>query len=94
MDADLTISGDTKLKNSEIKLFKEGDDYTLMSSQGDIKVNNQAIRAKKLRSGDLITMGNTTIVFDGGAKRDPTVLMEKTKTSRLKSDTQSGKRRK
>ncbi len=93
-DADLTISGDTKLKNSEIKLFKEGEDYTLMSSQGDIKVNNQAVKAKKLRSGDLITVGNTTIVFDGGAlKKDPTVLMEKTKTSRLKSDTKSGKKR-
>ncbi len=92
-DADLTISGDTKLKNSEIKLFKEGDDYTLMSSQGDIKVNNQAVKAKKLRSGDLITVGNTTIVFDGGAlKKDPTVLLEKTKTSRLKTGTETKRR--
>jgi Ca-activated chloride channel family protein len=89
-DADLTISGDSKLANSEVKLFKEGADYTLMSSQGNIKVNNQPVKAKKLRSGDLITVGTTTIVFDGGAlKKDPTVLLEKTKTSRLKSKSRS-----
>jgi Ca-activated chloride channel family protein len=86
-DADLTISGDAKLANSEVKLYKEGSDYTVMSAEGTIKVNNQPVKAKKLRSGDLITVGNTTIVFDGGnLKRDPTKLMEKTKTSRLKGD--------
>jgi Ca-activated chloride channel family protein len=87
-DADFTLSGDSKLANSEVKLFKEGADYTLMSAHGAIKVNNQSVTAKKLRSGDLITVGNTTIVFDGGnIKRDPTQLMEKTKTSRLKTKT-------
>ncbi|MBN2352699.1 MAG: VWA domain-containing protein [Spirochaetales bacterium] len=91
-DADLTISGDSKLANSEVKLFKEGSDYTLMSGQGTVKVNNQPVKAKKLRSGDLITVGNTTIVFDGGnLKRDPTRLMEKTKTSRLKSKDKRGR---
>jgi len=91
-DADLTISGDSKLANSEVKLFKEGADYTLMSGQGTVKVNNQPVKAKKLRSGDLISVGSTTIVFDGGnLVRDPTRLMEKTKTSRLKSKDKRGK---
>jgi Ca-activated chloride channel family protein len=64
--ADLTITGDPKLSKTEVTLKKEGGDYTIVGSGGTVKVNNQPVTSRKLRSGDLITVGSTTIVFNGG----------------------------
>ncbi|RPJ09891.1 MAG: VWA domain-containing protein [Spirochaetaceae bacterium] len=80
--ADLTIAGDPSIGHTEVTVVKKGTEYTVMSSGKPITVNNQKIIEKKLRSGDVITVGNSTIVFDEGAGK--TLLEERTSTKTKK----------
>jgi Ca-activated chloride channel family protein len=69
MSDDLTITGDRKVVQTAVKIERKGDTYTVISSGGRLTVNNRDVRTKVLRSGDLIKLGETTIVFDAGAKK-------------------------
>ncbi|MBN1525172.1 MAG: VWA domain-containing protein [Spirochaetales bacterium] len=64
--ADVTIADDPTIGKKEVKVVRTGNEYTVMSSGSPITVNNQKVTSKKLRSGDVITVGESTIVFDGG----------------------------
>ncbi len=66
---DLTITGDRKIAQTTVKIERKGDSYTVTGSGGRFTVNNQDVKTKVLRSGDLIKMGDTTIVFDAGVKK-------------------------
>ena len=68
-NSDLTIQGDPKVTMVEAKINKKGDAFTIASMGSPITVNNRPIKTKVLRSGDLIKVGDTTIVFDGGVKK-------------------------
>jgi Ca-activated chloride channel family protein len=66
---DLTITGDGKVVQTAVKIERKGDTYTIIGSGGQFTVNNRDVRTKVLRSGDLIKLGDTTIVFDAGVKK-------------------------
>lgn len=66
-NSDMTIVGDAKISGHEASIKKKNGRYTIMSdSPTGVIVNNRRVKSKGLRSGDLITIGNTTIVFDSG----------------------------
>ncbi|MFW6181215.1 MAG: VWA domain-containing protein [Spirochaetota bacterium] len=51
-----------------VTIRREGGQATLVSEGGTVLVNNRDVRRKTLRSGDLIRIGDTTVVFDEGAQ--------------------------
>ena len=63
--ADLTIIGapSVKERHATVVYDEDSSSYTVVG-EGDIKVNNQRVRSKKLEPGDVINVGGTTIVFD------------------------------
>jgi len=66
-NTDMTIVGDTKVGGIEASIKKQNGRYTIVSAEATgVTVNNRKVKSKGLRSGDLITIGNTTIVFDSG----------------------------
>ena len=71
--ADLTIVGAPQLKEEHATILYDPKDksYTVVGSGGDITVNNQQVKTRKLEPGDVIDIGGATIVFDdtteGGA---------------------------
>lgn len=62
--SDLTIAGDPGIDRIAATIVQKDGVFTV--SGGGVKVNNQPIRNRKLRSGDVITVGNSTVVFDAG----------------------------
>jgi Ca-activated chloride channel family protein len=68
--ADITISGDPKLTVSEAKIVEKDGVYTISGAKTPILVNNKPVRTKVLRPGDLIKIGDSTVVFDEGAKKE------------------------
>lgn len=54
-----------KENHATIIYDKAKDNYTVMA-QGDLTVNNKVVKTKILESGDVISAGGTTIVFDKG----------------------------
>jgi Ca-activated chloride channel family protein len=75
--ADLTIAGAPQLKEEHATILFDPKDksYTVVGS-GDITVNNQPVKTRKLEPGDVIDAGGATIVFDdpkkgGKGKRRP-----------------------
>ncbi|MBN2532731.1 MAG: VWA domain-containing protein [Spirochaetales bacterium] len=85
MDNDLTIKGDEELTLTEAKIEQNNGVFTIASMDEPITVNNKKVTKKVLRSGDLIKVGNTTIVFDEGVAK--TVMKKpekKTKTVKKK----------
>jgi len=67
--ADLTIMGEPKLQSNDVTVQKKKGVYTVVSERTPIAVNNQLVKSKELRSGDLIKVGNTTIVFNAGVDK-------------------------
>ncbi|MGA2478857.1 MAG: VWA domain-containing protein [Spirochaetia bacterium] len=67
--ADLTIVGAPQLKEEHATILFDPKDksYTVVGS-GDITVNNQPVRTRKLEPGDVIDAGGATIVFDDPKK--------------------------
>jgi len=63
--SDVTISGDPKIKETQAKIAVKDGIYTI-SSKGPVTVNNRQVTTKVLRSGDLIKLGDTRLVFDTG----------------------------
>jgi Ca-activated chloride channel homolog len=63
--ADLTIVGAPQLKEEHATILFDPKDksYTVVGS-GDITVNNQQVKTRKLQPGDVIDAGGATIVFD------------------------------
>lgn len=64
--ADLTIQQDNEIANNAAKIKKKGDVFTLVAQDSSVLINNQEVKTKDLRSGDVITIGNTQLVFDKG----------------------------
>ena len=50
---------------TEVKVQNKDGRFIILGD--DIKVNNRTVKNKVLRTGDLIALGDTTIVFDEGA---------------------------
>ena len=63
--ADLTIVGAPQVKEEHATILFDPKDksYTVVGS-GDITVNNQPVKTRKLQPGDVIDVGGATIVFD------------------------------
>jgi Mg-chelatase subunit ChlD len=66
--ADITVPGGGGKPTVTVR--REGGKATLVSEGGTVSVNNREVRRKTLRSGDLIRIGDTTVVFDGGTGQD------------------------
>lgn len=65
--ADLTIAGDPKVTRMEATITQKDGAFTVAGDS--IKVNNRTVRNKKLKAGDTITVGETTVVFDEGTAK-------------------------
>jgi Ca-activated chloride channel homolog len=67
--ADLTITGAPQIKEEHATILFDPRDksYTVVGS-GDITVNNQPVKTRKLEPGDVIDAGGATIVFDDPKK--------------------------
>jgi Ca-activated chloride channel family protein len=63
--SDIAISGDPGLRESQAKVTAKNGVFTI-TSKTPISVNNRRVTTKVLRSGDLITIGDTQVVFDAG----------------------------
>lgn len=63
--ADMTIVGAPQMKGEQATILfdPKGKSYTVV---GDVRVNNQPVKTRKLEPGDVIDVGGTTIVFDDG----------------------------
>ena len=63
--ADLTIVGAPQVRQEHATILFDPKDksYTVVGS-GDITVNNQPVKTRKLEPGDVIDVGGATIVFD------------------------------
>ena len=69
-DDDLTISGDPKVRLTEVDVERKGGVYTLKAEKSPVTVNNRAVKTRVLKSGDVIRVGDTTVVFDEGRAGD------------------------
>jgi len=63
--ADLTIAGAPQVREEHATILFDPRDksYTVVGG-GDLLVNNQPARSRKLEAGDVIDVGGATIVFD------------------------------
>ena len=70
--ADMTIVGAPLMKEQHATILHDPKDgsYTIAGT-GDIAVNNQPVKTRRLEPGDVIDLGGSTIVFEGGEKEDP-----------------------
>jgi Ca-activated chloride channel family protein len=66
---DVTITGDTKVARTMVRIEQKNGSYRIASKGGTVVVNNKQVRTKALRSGDVIKVGDTTVVFDEGMKK-------------------------
>ncbi len=66
--ADLTIAGAPQVKEQHATILFDPKDksYTVVGGGGDVRVNNQPVKTRKLQPGDVIDVGGATIVFDEG----------------------------
>ncbi len=67
--ANLTIVGAPQVKEQHATILHDPKDqsYTIAGT-GDITVNNQPVKTRKLEPGDVIDVGGSTIVFEGQEK--------------------------
>jgi Ca-activated chloride channel family protein len=65
---DITVAGKGTEK-TKISVTRKGGEVTLVSEKGEVTVNNRNVKKKTLRSGDLIKVGDTTVVFDMGEEK-------------------------
>ncbi len=64
--SEIYLFNDPQVKDLHAKLFTVGDEYEI-ESQDELKpvlVNERPIKSVRLRTGDQITMGNTTFIFE------------------------------
>jgi Ca-activated chloride channel family protein len=68
--ADLTIAGAPQVKQEHATILFDPKDksYTVVGS-GEITVNNQPVKTRKLEPGDVIDVGGATIVFDDSKEK-------------------------
>jgi Ca-activated chloride channel family protein len=66
-EADLTIVGAPQVRSEQATILFDArnNSYTVVAG-GEIRVNNQPVKTRKLEPGDVIDVGGTTIVFDDG----------------------------
>ncbi len=69
--ADLTIAGAPQVKEEHATILYDPKDksYTVVGS-GEITVNNQPVKTRKLEPGDVIDVGGATIVFDESKEKE------------------------
>ncbi len=65
---DLTIVGDRKVAKTMVQIEQKDGVYRVSSSGGAALVNNRKVQTKVLKSGDVIKIGDTTVVFDSGTE--------------------------
>ncbi len=77
-NSDMTIVGAPTMKKNHatVQFDKTKSAYTIVAD-GDLTVNNRRVKSKVLESGDVISAGGSTIVFDEG-------MMTKMKTKKKK----------
>ena len=51
---------------TEARIKKDQGGYTIIGDGAGVTVNNRKVKSKELRAGDLIGVGNSTIIFDPG----------------------------
>jgi len=68
--ADVTISAERGYSRGEVTIQGKNGDYTLYSGGLPVTVNNRAVTRKKLKPGDFIQVGETSMVFDTGIKNN------------------------
>jgi Ca-activated chloride channel family protein len=68
--ADLTIAGAPQVKQEHATILYDPKDksYTVVGS-GEITVNNQPVKTRKLEPGDVLDVGGATIVFDDSKEK-------------------------
>jgi Ca-activated chloride channel family protein len=66
---DVTITGDRKVAKTMVQIEQKDGVYRVAAKGGTVVVNNRQVRTKALRSGDVIRVGDTTVVFDNGTKK-------------------------
>jgi Mg-chelatase subunit ChlD len=66
---DLTITGDRKVSKTMVQIDTRDGSYRLTSSGGPVTVNNRNVQTRMLKSGDVIKVGDTTVVFDAGTAK-------------------------
>jgi Ca-activated chloride channel homolog len=91
VDNDLTIQGDDQLSLTEAKIEQKDGIFTITSMDDPVTVNNKKVTKKVLRSGDLIKLGNTTIVFDKGTAK---TIIKETKSGKAKKKIKPVKKKK
>ncbi len=66
--SDITLSGrtsDIEASHATVLYDRKTKGYTLISD-AEVSVNNNSVKQKRLESGDVIRVGDTTLVFDEG----------------------------
>jgi Ca-activated chloride channel family protein len=73
-NANLTIVGAPQVKEQHATILFDPKDksYTVVGSGGDLTVNNQPVKSRKLEPGDVLDVGGATIVFDETEKKGKT----------------------
>jgi len=66
---DLTITGDRKVRKTMVQIENRDGSYRIASSGGPVTVNNRNVQTRVLKSGDVIKVGDTTVVFDSGIEK-------------------------
>jgi hypothetical protein len=68
--ANMTITGNPSIKEEHATILYDPKkkSYTVVG-EGEITVNNQAVRKRVLEPGDVINVAGATIVFDEGEER-------------------------
>lgn len=67
----LTIVGAPQVKEQHATIIFDPKDksYTVVGSGGDVTVNNQPVKSRKLEPGDVLDVGGATIVFDESSEK-------------------------
>jgi Ca-activated chloride channel family protein len=68
--ADLTIVGAPQMKGEHATVLfdPKAKNYTIVGGGGEVRVNNQPVKTRVLKPGDVIDVGGATIVFDEPSK--------------------------
>jgi Ca-activated chloride channel family protein len=82
--ADLTIAGAPQVQAEHATILFDPKDrsYTVVGTKGQVLVNNQPVRMKKLEAGDVIDVGGAAVVFDPGNPDAARKAVEQKKTGK------------
>jgi hypothetical protein len=91
MDADLVLSWDAEVSGVHAELRRIGGDWVLvddgLSRNGSFVNGERVSRRRRLRDGDLLRVGETTLAF-----RNPFQMRQETMVAELPPELRSGER--